>query len=200
MLLAFSCIDNCCFLPSSLQHCSQLHFPTHPMGIQLLRPQTRLKNVPILLSCCFGPCNCSVLWEPSAELTLLLAFPSRAVSAAGAGAFLPMAQQLKVTANFSARFYHMLQMPLRRFFVIFKCCVILIFFFLLLFFSEGLKILAVTLKPSEIIDYLVLPPLQLFTSSFSGERVCYFQMIYIKESCAELLYQCIQPWFRGYFF
>lgn len=143
-LLAFSCIDSCCFLPSSVQHRSQLHFPTPPMGVQLPYPQTRLKNIPILLFCCFGPCNCSVgpcncdvLWEPFAEFTPFLAFPPSAVSAAGAGAFLPMAQQLKVTANFSACFYPMLQIPLRRFFLCYLQ--MLLYWFLSLFSLRGWK-------------------------------------------------------------
>lgn len=181
----------------SHQHHSQLHFPTPPMGVQLPYPQTRLKNIPILLFCCFGPCNCGVgpcncdvLWEPSAEFTPFLAFPPSAVGAAGAGAFLPMAQQLKVTANFSARFYPMLRIPLRRFFLCYLQ--MLLYWFLSLFFSEGLKIPAVTLKSTEIIDYLVLPPLQLFTSCPSVERGCAISRWFsVKESCAELQYQCI---------
>lgn len=178
ILLAFSCIDNCCFLASLLQHCSQLRFPMHPMGVQLLCPQTRLKNVPILLFCCFGLCNCSVPWEPSAEFTLFLAFPPRAVSATGAGAFLPVTQQLKVTANFCARFYHMLQMPLRCFFLCYLQMLLYIDFFFFAFFLWGAENSGSNPEAkwnhwlsgfaSSSVIYLM---------PFSRERVCYFQMI-----------------------
>lgn len=76
---------------------------------------------------------------------------------------------LKVRADFALCFYHVLQMPLRCFFLCYLKILRSIDFWV---FSKGLKISAVTLKPTEIIDYLFLPPLQLFTSCPSMEKGC----------------------------
>lgn len=70
-------------------------------------------------------------------------------------------EQLKVTASFSLDVYHMSQVPLKRFFLCYLEILCYIDFYS---FSKGLKISALTLQPTEIIDYLFLPPLQLFTS------------------------------------
>lgn len=97
-----------------------------------------------------------------------------------------MVEQLKVTADFSLCFYHTLQMPLRCFFLCYLkiLCYIDFWFF---FFSKGLKISALNLKPTEIIDYLFLPPLQLFTSCPSVEKGCAISRQFsVKQIFAEL--------------
>lgn len=76
---------------------------------------------------------------------------------------------LKVRADLGLYFYRMLQMPLRCFFHCYLKILCSIDFWV---FSKGLKISALTLKPTEIIDYLFLPPLQLFTSCPSMEKGC----------------------------
>lgn len=151
------------------------------MGIQLQHPQAELKNVltpSVLLhwSLRLRLGNWNVLWAfckiggfvccCCCFLTLCSQFSKQART------FLLMVEQLKVTANFSLYFYHMLQMPLRCFFPCYLkmlCCIDFCFF------SKGLKISAVTLKLTKIIDYLFLTSSSvIYLMSFNGERVCYF--------------------------
>lgn len=112
-------------------------------------------------------------------------FPSPQCSQfrAGSGIFLFICT-LKVRADFALCLYHMLQMPLRCFFLCYLQILRCIDFWV---FSKGLKISAVTLKPSEIIDYLFLPPLQLLTSCPSMEKCCPISRWFtVKQIFAEL--------------
>lgn len=93
-------------------------------------------------------------------------------------------EKLKVTADFSLYVYHMSQVPLKRFFLCYLEILCYIDFY---FFSKGLKISALTLKPTEIIDYLFLPPLQLFTSCPSKGKGCAISRWFsVKQIFAEL--------------
>lgn len=171
------------------------------MGIWLQHPLADPKILWLVLSCCLGPWDWG--WVIEAFYKLPAEFPFlvfsnlvHSVQQQNKSIFVHLrclVEQLKVTADFSLYSYRMLQMPLRCFSLRYLKMLCYIDFWGWFFFSsKGLKISALTLKPSEIIDYLFLPPPQLFTSCPSMEKGCAIsRWLSAKQIFAELKYQFI---------